>query len=248
MDGEALWQHIDLRPEDQREHYRSFLAQYPPLPFPKEKNPGFRYYTENNFFPPFDAYTLSAIIRSRQPKRIVEVGSGFSSAVMLDTTDHLGATLDLTFIEPFPDRLHSLLGDHDRSSVKIMDRPLEEIPTSVFEQLEANDILFIDSSHVAKVGSDVTHLILRILPTLRRGVIIHVHDIFYPESYPIEWIAEGRSWNESIMLRSFLIGNPAFEIIAFNSFASQSFPELFHDYSTTLSIQTGGSFWFHKTA
>ncbi len=112
-----------------------------------------------------DAFTLSGIIRKEKPRRIVEAGSGFSSAVMLDTLEQTHASAALTFIEPYPDRLYSLLSDRDRSSATILVQRIQEIPLSVFNQLEAQDVLFIDSSHVAKIGSDVTFILLRVLPS-----------------------------------------------------------------------------------
>ena len=116
----------------------------------------------------------------------------------------------------------------------------------IFEELEANDILFIDSSHVAKVGSDLTFLLLRVLPRLRPGVMVHFHDLFYPNSYPMEWIRGGRAWNESIFLRAFLINNPAFEIVAFNCFAGQTFPELFRGAGDRFLANSGGSLWLRR--
>jgi hypothetical protein len=118
----------------------------------------------------------------------------------------------------------------------------------VFDQLEASDLVFIDSSHVAKIGSDVSFILLRILPRLKPGVIVHFHDVFYPFSYPAAWIREGRAWNESLFLRAFLVGNPQFQLLAFNSFAGYSFSELFRDQLPAFLNNTGGSIWIKKVA
>jgi hypothetical protein len=112
--------------------------------------------------------------------------------------------------------------------------------------LAPNDILFIDSSHVAKAGSDVAFLFLRILPRLRPGVWVHIHDIFYPGSYPIDWFLEGRAWNESLFLRTFLLGNPGWITRAFNSQAAATFPDLLQPTLPEILTDTGGSFWMQR--
>ncbi len=248
FDGEEMWEHLDLRVAGQRSYYAELLARFPPLPFPSRPAAGHRYFSDNGFFVPSDAFTLSAIIRREQPRRVVEVGSGFSSAVMLDTLQHAGQSADLTFIEPFPDRLNALLSADDRARATVLVQPVQEVPLAVFEQLEERDILFIDSSHVAKIGSDVAFLLLRVLPRLQCGVLIHFHDIFYPYSYPAAWVREGRAWNESLFLRAFLLGHPAFAIVAFNSFAGRAFPEIFRAGFPPFLDNTGGSLWLRKVS
>ena len=246
-DGVEYWEHADLSGEKQRGYFADLLERFPFLPFPKERTPDWRYYIENAWFLLPDAFTLSAIIRKEKPRRIIEVGSGFSSAVMLDTLNHTGATAALTFIEPFPERLNSLLSPADKLSAKILVKPVQEVPLEVFAQLEAQDILFIDSSHVAKIGSDVVFLLLRVLPSLKPGVLIHFHDIFYPSTYPADWLREGRAWNESLFLRAFLLRNLDFEFLAFNSFAAHSFPEIFQKQFPAFLTQPGSSLWLRKT-
>ena len=249
FDSEECWEHIELRPEDQRSYYEDMLDRFPFLPFPSQKTQNFRYFTDNTWFPLPDAFTLSGIIRKEKPRRIIEVGSGFSSMVMLDTLERTHTSASLTFIEPFPERLNSLLWPGDKSSSTILAKRVQEVPLSLFDQLEAQDVLFIDSSHVAKIGSDVTFLLLRVLPRLKRGALVHLHDIFYPFTYPISWIREGRAWNESIFLRAFLMRNPDFQIIAFNSFARHSFPEVFRERFPDFLNDTGtSSIWLKKVA
>jgi hypothetical protein len=246
FDGEDWWQHIDLQPEKQRAYYQDLLDRFPLLPFPAQRADGYRYYTDNNWFPLSDAFTLSGIIRREKPRRIIEVGSGFSSAVVLDTLEHTHAAASLTFIEPFPQRLYSLLSSNDKSSQKVVVQRIQEVNLSVFDELDSQDVLFIDSSHVAKVGSDVSFIFLRILPRLKPGVIVHFHDIFYPFSYPAGWIRDGIAWNESLFLRAFLAGNTKFEMMAFNSFAGHRFPELFRERLPAYLDNPGGSIWIRK--
>jgi len=243
FDGPELWENIDLRRSEQEELYSNLLAEFPPFAFPKIKSPSFRYYLDNPFFCEADAYVLSALLRQYLPKRVIEVGSGFSSAVMLDTLQTIKHKSELTFIEPYPDRLYGLLEGTDRSSSRIFVKGVQEVPLEVFSELKAGDILFIDSSHVAKVGSDVTFLFLRVLPRLAPGVVVHVHDIFYPVSYPTPWLKDGRAWNEGLFLRAFLVGNKSYEVLAFNSFAGCTFPQVFKEKLPSFIANSGGSIW-----
>ena len=103
FDGVECWEHVNLQPSEQRFYYEDLLERFPFLPFPSQKSHNYRYFTENNWFVVSDAFTLSGIIRKEKPRRIVEIGSGFSSAVMLDTLDQTQASAMLTVIEPYPD-------------------------------------------------------------------------------------------------------------------------------------------------
>jgi Methyltransferase domain len=248
FDGVECWEHIDLRPSEQRSYYEDLLDRFHFLEFPRQKTDDYRFFTDNGWFVLSDAFTLSGVIRKEKPRRIVEVGCGFSSAVILDTLSHTGESATLTFIEPFPDRLYALLSSDDKSCSTILVKRVQEVALSIFDELGAQDVLFIDSSHVAKIGSDVTFILLRILPRLKRGVLVHFHDIFYPFSYPVSWIREGRAWNESIFLRAFLMRNPDFHIMAFNGFAGDSFPEVFRERLPGFLNDTGGSIWLRKVA
>jgi hypothetical protein len=248
FDGPEWWEQCDLRPAAQRSYYEGLLDDFPLLPFPGRSTAGYRYFTENDLFGLSDAFTLSGVIRKERPRRIIEVGSGFSSAVMLDTLDQTHASAELTFIEPYPDRLHSLLSPRDKSSATVLVKQVQEVPLSVFDRLEAQDLLFVDSSHVAKIGSDLAFILLRVLPRLKQGVLVHFHDIFYPFSYPIDWIHEGRAWNETLFLRAFLVGGSKFQLVAFNRYAAFSFPEVFRDRFPAFLVNPGSSIWMRKSA
>ena len=159
-------------------------------------------------------------MRHFQPKNIVEVGSGFSSALMMDVNDlFFESNIQLTFIEPYPkNRLFPLMkGTIKKDTIKVLENKVQEVDFSLFESLEANDILFIDSSHTLKFGSDLSHLFFKIFPRLQSGVLIHLHDIFFPFEYPKEWLELGRAWNEAYFLRAFLMYNQCFEILLFPS-------------------------------
>ena len=247
-DGPECWEHINLQVDHQMAFFEDLLNRFPFPSFPYQKTNGYRYFKDNIYFIASDAFTLSGIIRKRTPSRIIEIGSGFSSAVMLDTIEEFKNKCQITFIEPYPERLYSLLLPNDKCKCEVFNNKVQDVPLGIFENLEQNDILFIDSSHVAKIGSDVSYIFERILPKLRKGVIIHIHDIFYPYSYPISWIREGRAWNESVFLRAFLSGNVSYQILAFNSFIGNKHPEIFKNPFPEFLNDTGGSIWLEKVS
>jgi predicted O-methyltransferase YrrM len=229
---------ITLR-EDSQEEFAA--AARPVLESPE---PGPRYRLEGNtMFGPPDAAVYRAVIGRYRPRRIIEAGSGFSTAVALDEAAALGLDTDVTCIEPHPDRLESLLCPGD--PVTLIRRPVQDVPVAAFTGLAAGDILFIDSSHVAKAGSDVTWLILRVLPLLAPGVLVHVHDVFWPHGYPAAWLRERRDWNESYFLLAFLSGNPLWEILLWNSWLWRARPDMIPG---RLASGEPGSIWLRKTA
>jgi len=218
---------------------------YSSLPFQDKKSNKNRYYYNNNSYGYTDAIILHTFIRHFQPKRIIEIGSGFSSAVMLDTRDFLSMDIDITFIEPYPQLLYSLFKEKDSFNCKVLDSKVQNIEIDVFRRLEKDDILFIDSSHVSKTGSDVNHEIFKILPALKSGVIIHFHDIFYPFEYPKEWVYSGRNWNEIYLLRAFLSYNNDFEILLFSHYIHTNYGSAFAKMPLTYKNK-GGDFWMRK--
>lgn len=223
-------------------------SYYDEHPFSDEKTEGFCYYFNNPAYSYGDALTLYGMIRYVKPERIVEVGSGFSSCVMLDTNDHyFDGKIDLTFVEPYPELLISLLNKTGRKKCKILDSYLQEVDPELFGVLQENDILFIDSTHVAKLGSDVNKIIFEILPSLNKGVVIHIHDVFWPFEYPDEWINEGRAWNEIYMLRAFLEFNDSFEIIFFSPYMCTKHADWIGKNMPLYQKNCGGNIWLRKT-
>lgn len=209
----------------------------------QRKSGDLRYHYINDFFGPADAFWLHALMRHSQPQRIVEVGSGFSSCVMLDTNERfLNRRAALTFIEPYPDRLLHNIKEEDTRQTTILQQFVQDVPLEIFEQLEAGDMLFIDSSHVGKIGSDVLWLLHKVLPRLQPGVLIHVHDIFYPFVYPRGWYeASGRAWNECHLLHSFLQYNAAFEIALFGNWLGQKHAPMLQKHTPLCLRDIGGS-------
>ena len=210
---------VDLNEGGQLSLFEELTRFYADQPFTAEAQPGFRFYFDNPAYSYFDAIVFYALLRHLRPRRVIEVGSGFSSCVLLDTSERfLDGAVQCTFVEPYPDLLLSLLKPGDRERIRLLSSNLQEVDLGTFDELADGDLLFIDSSHVAKTGSDVNHLFFEILPRLGNGVYVHIHDIFHPFEYPKEWVYQGRAWNEAYVLRAFLQYNPAFRVLLFNSF------------------------------
>ncbi|WP_163852957.1 class I SAM-dependent methyltransferase [Paenibacillus elgii] len=218
-----------------------FLNQ---VSFPESKDTNYRYYYNNAFYSHGDAIVLYSMIRKLKPKKIIEIGSGFSSAVILDTNQiFFNGSINCTFIEPYPERLLDLI---EGQSVSLIQSRLENVDSEVFSELASNDILFIDSTHVSKIGSDVNTLFFNILPNLPKDVYIHIHDIFHPFEYPKEWIYEGRAWNEAYMLHTFLQYNDSFEIVFWSDYLIKYFAQDVKEKLPPLVEKPGGSIWLKK--
>lgn len=238
---------LELHVEDQLKLLNEFVAYYKEMPFQSEKREGLRYYFENPAYSYSDAILLHCMIRYLQPRRIIEVGSGFSSCMMLDTNElFFGGRIDTTFIEPYPELLMSLIKDTDKNKIKTISSRLQDVDLGEFEKLQANDILFIDSTHVSKINSDVNRIVFEILPRLTSGVYVHFHDIFFPFEYPKDWVYGGRAWNEAYLLRAFLQYNSAFRIVLMNTFMEHFHEPFFHQNMPLCLKNTGGSLWICK--
>ena len=217
---------IEMREKEQWAFIQQLYSNYPDLDLPKTKQEGKRYYLQNGYFYNSDAIFLALVLQHFKPARVIEIGSGFSSALMLDINESkLGNKTSLTFIEPYPDRLKQLIGANENCTV--IEDFVQNADISLFANLEKDDILFVDSSHVSKYGSDVNFILFNILPLLKPGVIVHFHDIFYPFEYPKEWIQGGRFWNEAYLLRAFLQFNQDFELLLFTSYLENEHKEWF---------------------
>lgn len=238
---------IEMNREGQAAFLSEFAAYHDEIPFPEGQTEGFRYFFRNDWFSYADAVFLHCLLRKHQPGRIIEVGSGFSSAVMLDTIDRFFShPPELTFIEPYPERLKSLLRNGDPERVTILEKKVQEVPVEVFRALGAGDLLFIDSSHVIKCGGDLQFLMFEVLPHLPSGAFVHFHDIFYPFEYPEEWLQQERNWNELYLLRAFLAHNEAWEIHFFNSYVVSEFGALIAERLPLAGRSAGGSIYLRK--
>jgi predicted O-methyltransferase YrrM len=207
------------------------------------------YFLDNSQFGWLDARLLFVLLREWAPKKIIEVGSGYSSLLMGDVNRRfLNGGIDITCVEPHP---REFLRHAPAGIARLIERNVQDLPLDVFGRLAAGDVLFIDSSHVAKTGSDVNYLLFQVLPRLAQGVRIHIHDIFFPCEYPKDWVLrENRSWNEQYVVRALLMYSSAFKIVFGSSIAYNRYPDLLR---TALrhadgSIMGGASLWIEKLA
>ncbi|MBV8726435.1 MAG: class I SAM-dependent methyltransferase [Candidatus Eremiobacteraeota bacterium] len=239
---------IDLDLATQLSYIQSLHA-YADVDLPMKFDGVHRYYSENDFYSYMDALILAATMRKARPRRIVEIGSGFSSAIMLDVSEaDFSSDIQFTFIEPNAERLNELLKPADRHLVTIFESLVQDVDADIFRILGPNDILFIDSSHVSKVGSDVNYIFFDVLPVLRPGVLIHFHDIFYPFEYPAAWVLEqGRYWNENYMMRAFLANNSRYLVRLFAHYVGEVRPQALFELAGR-TVHPGCSLWIEKTA
>jgi len=228
----------------------SYKNEYDALSKTKTSIP-YEFYVFNGVFETVDAEIMWCMIRHLKPRRILEIGSGYSTmlaahAVLANRKDG-GRECDLTVIDPYPGDIVSA-GFPGLS--RVIRKGVEEVPLTAFSDLRENDILFIDSSHVVKIGSDVQYLYLEVLPRLNKGVVVHAHDIFLPAEYPREWVKRcHRFWNEQYVLQAFLAFNREFEVIwAGRHIHLNHQDELEKAFGSCKKdgISTPGSFWFKR--
>jgi len=192
--------------------------------FPRQKtNVAHEYYVYNWFFGLLSATVLHCMIRHFTPKTLIEVGSGYSTYVSARASlfnKKEGRDTALIAIEPNP---NNILRTGFPGLTRLVCKKVQDLDLNFFEQLGEGDILFVDSSHVIKIGGDVTFLYLEVFPRLTKGVIIHIHDVFFPFDYPQQWVInERRFWNEQYFLHAFLMHNDAFQVLWSDSFMMHS--------------------------
>jgi predicted O-methyltransferase YrrM len=237
---------IDINENSQLNLLVEFEDYYKEIPFKDQKVESLRYNFVNDWYSYCDAIFLYSMIRHSKPKKIIEVGSGFSSAVSMDTNDlFFNSEINLEFIEPSPGRLLGLMNENDKSKYKIHQTKVENLPVEVFKTLGSGDILFIDSSHKFSYGNDLYYLFFEIIPKLKKGVLIHFHDIFYPFKYSDAAIQSNISWDEIYFLRNFLMFNDSFEIKLFSDFISKRHRDKLEKLPLCLK-NTGGNIWIEK--
>lgn len=238
---------VDLNEAGQWKLWDEFAGYYREQPWSATPQKHLRYFFDNENFPYADALFFYYMLRHLRPRRLIEVGSGYSSCVALDTNElFLESAMECTFIEPHPALLLSLIKEDDRNRIKLVTEKVQDVSLDVFAELDEGDVLFVDSTHVAKTASDVNHIFFNILPRLKSGTYIHFHDIFYPFVYPKEWELEGRSWNETHLLRAFLQYNSAFQVYLFNGFLQYFHGEDFMKDMPLSMRSNGASIWIKK--
>ncbi len=223
---------VDLNEAKQLELLRLFGSQFGKEfdGFRREKKDirqPYEYYLFNPFYGPVDAETLYGMIRHFKPRKMIEVGSGFSTylsaqAIAENRRQGFPGT-ELIAIECNP---NETLKKGVPGLTKLVQQRIEEVPLRDFEDLQENDILLIDSSHTLRTGGDVQYIFLEILPRLnKKGVLIHVHDIFFPGDYPREWVVEHqRFWAEQYLLQAFLMFNEQYEVLWCGNFMHRRHP------------------------
>jgi hypothetical protein len=251
LDPRAEVAGIDMRDAEQLALFESIAAIGADMPFAAHPDGRHRYHLANDTYAWADGIVLHALLRHLRPRRVIEVGSGHSSALILDTAegwlDGDDQRVQLRFVEPHPGLLHSLLRPDDEDRVTVDDRAVQDVPLEVFDELGPGDVLFIDSTHVAKAGSDVNHLFFQVLPRLRAGVWVHLHDIFMPFEYPLDWVREGRAWQEAYLLRAFLMYNLVFEVRWFQHYMWTRHQQVLESRLPAMAESPGGNIWLQKT-
>lgn len=215
---------VDMREAAQLEWLERVFPQYQPeysqLPHGPTSRPD-EFYLYNEMFGWADALVFYCLARHFRPRTILEVGGGMSTRLALQALRRNGQG-EVVCIEPYPDAtlVRGLPG-----LTRLIRQPVQEVDLGLFEALQANDMLFIDSSHVVKCGSDVNYLVLEVLPRLQPGVLVHLHDIFLPAEFPQDWVKNKLLfWNEQYLVHAFLLFNPEFEIVFANAFMTQRHP------------------------
>lgn len=193
-----------------------------------------------------DAFFLTCFLKEFKPKKVIEIGSGFSSGLMLDAAQNEGSDTEFIFIDPYSKNITEILKNKPDGKYVHVREEIQDVDLNLFSHLNENDILFVDSSHVIKIGSDLSTILFKILPALNKGVIIHFHDIWYPWEYPKEIITEGRAYNEIYAVRAFLQFNSSFEILFFNSYAEYAYKDLIESQMKNFFKSTGKSLWLRK--
>ena len=178
----------------------------------KNNSPNFNFNIDNNFFEAGDAEIYYQMIRYHKPKKIIEIGSGQSSLIAMEAINNNkqidNFITELTCIEPFENKWL------EKNDIRVIRKKVEEVDTDIFTDLNKGDILFIDSSHVIKPQGDIVKIFLEILPKLKSGVIIHIHDIFSPRDYLENWLKiENRFFNEQYLLEGMLDNSSRYKIM-----------------------------------
>ncbi len=242
---------IDLDAAGQIALLETLSRHFAAMPFSDRARPPLRYYYDNTSYGFGDACIYWSMIGHLRPTRIIEVGSGFTSALALDAIEHFGLSTRCTFIDPNPELLLKVAAPI-QARHSVVAELVQNTDPALVEQLGPDDLLFIDSSHVVKTGSDVHFEVLELLPRLKPGVMVHFHDTFYPFEYPRPWVIEDNySWNELYFLQSFLMYNAAFKVVYFNDFVGREHADriralLPRETASRILLNPGGGLWLQR--
>lgn len=199
-----------------------------------------RFFWKNSQYSHSDAMSYYALLRHIKPGKIIEIGSGFSTLVAAEAVDKNGVG-HITCIEPYPRKFLQRM-----KQIDLIERPAQEITVDwLNNNLNDGDVLFIDSTHTVKTGSDCLHIYLRLLPKIKRNIYVHVHDIFLPFGLPEQWLADLHIyWTEQYLLLGFLLDNPKVQFLYGSAYHQWANKELLEKFMHGRAKAGGGSFWF----
>lgn len=201
------------------------------------------YFWKNGQFTGSDAMAYYAYIRRIRPRNIVEIGSGFSSLIALEALAR-NAGGRLHCIEPFPRPFITALAAE--GALELQARPAQELMVECLNSiLQDGDILFIDSTHTVKTGSDCLHIYLRLLPKITKKIFVHVHDVFLPFALPQRWVIDHQIyWTEQYLLLALMIDNPRMQLLYGSAYHKHFNDDLLTELMYGRSVSGGASFWF----
>jgi len=245
---DRLLKGIDFNEKEQLELLSSFHYNDELKLIPLERKNEMEYYYNNHSYKSGDSEFLYNIIRHYKPGKIIEIGSGYSTlmainAIKKNKTENTTYTCHHICIEPYEQPWL------EKTGTEVYRKKVEDVDKGFFKQLNAGDILFIDSSHIIRPQGDVLFEFLEILPVLNSGVIIHVHDIFTPKDYLDEWVFGHKLWNEQYLLEAFLMFNNQFKIIGSLNYLAHHYKKEFEAKCPIFAMQPGrepGAFWMVK--
>jgi hypothetical protein len=225
-DGPSALAGLEFDPRSQLEFLERelapYLSEFAPLRASNGKSGEF--YLDNNTYESVDAETLYAMIRRHAPARVVELGSGSSSLVIAEAVSRNARDsrpCEYQIFDPYPSPELEPVLDRIAGTARL---GATQVPLSTFNALDDGDVLFVDTTHTVKTGSDVNYIVLDVLPVLRAGVLVHFHDIFLPWEYPRRWVEGKRYWAEQYLLQAFLAFNTSFDVLFGAQAVARAFP------------------------
>lgn len=256
---EALWAGppgappgLDLREQAQLDLLerlvRDYAAEWAELPLASPDGRGF--HLRNRHFETVDAEIFYALLRSRRPRRLIEAGSGFSTLLALRALARNAAEGHPCRFETWDPYAGPAVRALDGRGVTLHRTEVQRAPLEALTGLEAGDVLFVDSSHVLHVGSDVQFLFAEVIPRLEPGVLVHVHDVFLPEHYPRRWVVDHlRFWNEQYVLQAFLSHNDHYRVVWASYFMARNHGDrLAAAFRSFHRDDEPASFWFERVS
>jgi len=241
---------IDLRTEFQLKLLEEVFPQYAIEynAFPSQPADPTAFYLNNDAFNGIDPHVYYCFVRHIFSQVIIEVGSGYSTLLGFQAIQVNNTSARLIVIDPWPRDFTSDFLRVNGRRIEYIPAKVQEVAIDLFLQLQENDILFIDGSHVVRTGSDVCFLFQEVIPRLSEGVIVHFHDIFLPFDYPKEWVVEKHVfWTEQYMLQAYLTENSHAEVLFAAHFISSEYPDMVRTAFPNALWWGGGSFWIRKS-